>query len=510
MTRGPDGRPNDADRGASASADLSAGADVDADADSDTGADADVRNNPRSTIGPTRRGFLRATAGTAAAVAGFSAVTAATPADEYRSVVDLVDDFGADDTGEAPIDDALAEAVALDDVRIDLPEGTYWIADEGFERWRFGEGAESEEVSNVALVGHGDVTLRPTQGTHEPILTLWGERVRLENVRIDQTGHHTSTGVSVVAEEELVVRDVAVDGVGDGPAEPVDSPAEALEGAAAIIVGALDSDGTARVSNVQAPDGSIPYHRKVGCWVNELHEGDLLIEESTFSQFSDNGIYGSGPGPGDGSVRVEHCTFRNNNVSAIRLGTAGSYAKHCTVVIERDEVPVLPWGGLASRAVWLWYDFDGYLQDIDVTCDHPRGMGVYTDQSQAGPITVEDCRFEFDADGSDVVRVHAAEGLLTLENVSIVGDAGDGPAVTVTGRDVAIENLCLRQTGANRDGLHLTGVAGTVDDASIDVSGTRIVADGDVTVGSLGDGGDGSEGGCSSLPARSSSSSRSN
>ncbi|WP_276256022.1 hypothetical protein [Halomontanus rarus] len=474
MTRGPRGRPNDANR-----------EDAGAGAGTGTGAEGD----PLSATTANRRGFLRATAGTAAAVAGLSVGAAATATGEYRSVVDLVDDFGADDTGEEPIDDALAEAVALDDVRIDLPEGTYRIAADGFERWRFGEGAASEEVSNVALVGDGDVTLRPTQGTNEPLLTLWGERVRLENVRIDQTARDTSTGVSVVAEEDLLVRDVAVEGVGDGPAEVVDSPADAEEGPAAIIVGALDSDGGARVSNVRALDGSIPYHRKVGCWVNELHEGDLLIEESTFSQFSDNGIYGSGPGPGDGSVRVEHCTFRNNNVSAIRLGTSGSYAKHCTVVIERDEVPVLPWGGLASRAVWLWYDFDGTLQDIDITSDHPRGMGIYTDPSQTGPITVADCRLEFHADGSEVVRAHAAEGPLTLENVSIVGEAGDGPTITVTGRDVAIENLCLRQTGANRDGLHLTGADGTIDASSIDVTGRRIVADGDVTVGPLDDAG---------------------
>ncbi|WP_247004532.1 hypothetical protein [Halosolutus gelatinilyticus] len=430
------------------------------------------------------------------AAAGLSAVGTTAAAGDYTTVVNIVDDCGADNTGTEPINDALNEAVA-DDTKVVFPDGTYWIAGDGFTRWRFGEGDEGRELSNVALVGRGDVTLRPTADTNPYIITLWGDAIRIENFRVDQTAHHTSTGISAVAADELVLRDLTFVGAGDGPGGPTDDYGDGGErtGPFNLIPGISDPDGSGLIRNVHSPDGTVPYYRKGGCWVNFLlHRGHLQIERCSFENFSDNAIYASGPGRpsgGGGSVGVENCFFRNNNVSSIRLGTAGSYAKNCTVVFDGEGPPPLPWGGLTGRTAWLWYEFDGYLENIDVVSDHEAGHGVYdrngTAYEQPNSIDLQNCRFELNADGTDAVRVLSGGDAVTARNVSVTGDAGDGAALTIQDRELDVDNLCVHQSGADRDGLDLAGVTGSITNAAIDVTGEQIVTDeeSDVTVRNL-------------------------
>ena len=430
---------------------------------------------------PRRRSLLRAAAGAALVGGSVSALSSSAAAQQYEHVVDIVEDFGADPTGEETINDALADAVALDDVKIVFPSGTYWIGDGGFVRWRFGDGEEGEEVSNVALVGDGDVTLRPTPDTADIMITLWGDSVRIENVTIDQSATDTSTGISPVA-SELVVRDVSFQGTGDGPGGPTDDYGDNGErdGPFNILPGVEGSDNTGIIENVHMPDGTAPYYRKGGMWVNFLlHQGHLQINRCSFEGFSDNAVYASGPGRsigGGGSVGVENCFFRNNNTTAIRLGTPGSYAKNCTVVFD-GEIPPLPWGAVTGRAAWLWYGFDGTLENIDVVSDHDRGVGFYTHPSQSESFSVSNCRFELNADGTDALRSFTEGGPITARNVSITGEAGEEAPLRFANREVRFAELCLHQTGADRDGIWLTDATATIQESMIDVTGEQIVAD---------------------------------
>jgi hypothetical protein len=409
----------------------------------------------------------------AAVLGGLGVSGTAVAIDRYGTVVDLVDDFGADPTGEEPINEDLHEAVS-DDTKVIFPEGTYRVGDNGFHRWDFGQGIEGERVSNVALVGDGDVTLVPDAEIDDFIFAIWGDDVHIEGFHINETPEDTAVGLSHLCEDRLVVRNISFEGVSD------------TEGALTKLGPAVtDPDGKAVVEDFHIPDGSTDYTDHTAVWVFPDHAGDIHFNRCSIQGMSDNALYGSPPGMpggGGGSVRVENSYFKNNNVTAIRLGTPGSYAKNCTVVTEEGEIPPNPWGAITSRAGWVWYNFDGYYENIDVIHDHPNGEGIldHDDETRDLALEVRNCRFELNNDSSHAIRF-ADPGVetLSLQNVHVTGEAGDGAAVGLGNCEVDANNLCLTQTGEDRDGVSASSVTGTIGQSKIDVTGERIVEDDD-------------------------------
>ncbi|WP_121744863.1 hypothetical protein [Natronorubrum halophilum] len=427
---------------------------------------------------PTRRSVLRtAAAGTAVVGLGLGVTGSVAASDEYGTVVNLVDDFGADPTGEEPIDDVLDEAVQ-NDTKVIFPEGEYYLEEGGFHRNGAGtaasfdpDGTPEEYVFDVALVGQGDVTLRPAEGVETFVLALWGDGVRVENFRIDQTAAETNVGMSYLVQNDLVVRDIVYEGLAD------------TWGTVKIGPGIVEPDGTGLIENFHVPDGSMGYGRETGAWVFPDHAGDLLFKRCSFKGLADNAIYASGPGGnGNGSVGVENCYFENNNVSSIRLGTPGSYAKNCTVVLDGYIPEYDTWGAVTARAVWLWSEFGGELRNIDVRCNHESSYGVLDYAGHDGAVAMRNCRFEMNADGNQAVDLTNGTADIAMKNTSITGDASGGTALELTDSAVAIQNLCLAQSGADRDGVTLENATGTIRNARIDVTGEQVVTDGDSDV----------------------------
>lgn len=439
-----------------------------------------------------RRRYLQlAGVGLLAGAAGVPSVAASD--DEYDVVLDVVDDLGADNTGTDAINDVLEIVDEHDSLKLVFPEGEYLLENgpggDGFARWDFGAGDEEGRVGKLALVGDGDVTLTPPDGGRHNILTLWGEELHIENFTVDQTADDTSTGITTVAEDQLLIKDIHYDGKVTGDYVEVDAPGDPaiLDDPTCLIPGLLHEDGVGLVENVRAPDGAASYSRKGAVWVNFLHAGDLLFNRCEFSNFSDNALYGSPPGQGPplgqgGSVRVENCFFKNNNITAIRLGTPGSYAKNCVVVTEEGEIPATPWGAITSRAGWVWYNFDGYYENIDVIHDHPSGEGIldHGDNTRNLNLDVRNCRFELNNDGAHAIRF-SDPGVesLTVRNLNVTGDGGYGEALEFGNADIDVRNVCVAQSGDERDGITLANVSGTIVNANIDVSGERITGDED-------------------------------
>lgn len=466
------------------------------------GSAADDKTDNGSSLGrPNRRSFLKGAAGAAAVGAGLAAGSTATASEEYGTVYDAVADLGADPTGEEPINDALAEAVDnKESVKVIFPDGDYLVDEgdggNGFARWDFGEGDEEGRLGDIALVGEGNVTVRPRDGHRHHVFILFAERLHIENFTVDQTADDTSSGIYPAAEEELYVGDIYYDGKVTGDYVEYDSVEEYAEADQAgefindpfaLTPTLLNETGAGVVENIQAPHGVEPYSRKGAVWVPFTHAGDVLFRNCEFSNFSDNALYGSPPGQGPplgegGSVRVEKCHFENNNITAIRLGTPGSYAKNCTVITEEGEIPATPWGAITSRAGWVWYDFNGSYRNIDVIHNHPAGEGIldHNDNTRDLHLDVQNCRFELNAEGSNAIRaMDPGVETLTARNIRVTGDAGEGSVVELGNTAVDIRNLCLSQSGAGRDGISISNAAGTIVNADIDVTGEQIVGDAD-------------------------------
>ena len=491
----------------------------------DHGSSDDSRTIEHTTV--NRRRYLQlAGAGLLAGAAGVPSVAASD--DEYDVVLDVVDDLGADNTGSEPINDALAAATAdveydfshyapaqgwpmpaideidFDDggVKVIFPEGEYVIEAGargfGFTRWGISPAHPEEQqfLGKLALVGEGDgdAILRPAEGGRHPIFTLWGRDLRIENFTVDQTVDDTSSGITVQGSDQLVIKDIHFDGKVTGDyvetphwQDPEYDPSVILDDPFCVGPGVFGRDGTGVIENVRAPDGVQPFSRKGGCWVTFHHAGDLLFQSCEFSNFSDNAIYASPPGQHngqEGSVRVENCHFENNNITAIRLGSPGSYAKDCTVVTEEGEIPATPWGAITSRAGWIWHSFDGTYENIDVVHDHPNGEGILEHWSHHGSLEVVNSRFELNRDGRHAVRYLQGGDEVRLNNVHVAGDAGTGSALLLGNCDATVNNLRVTQSGADRDGISFQNATGMVNNPSIDVTGEAIVADGesDVTV----------------------------
>ena len=498
-------------------------------AESDVGdrSNADAESVPSK--GPSRRSVLQSTAGLAMAAGvsatGTTAIAGTAAADdEYGTVYNIVDDFGADPTGQEPINDALAEATAEveydfshyapadgspigaaeeidfddDGVKVVFPPGEYVVENgpggNGFTRWGISPDIEEEQqfLGKLALVGEGDqdAVLRTTEGGRYTLLTLWGRDVTVENFTVDHTPHDTSTGITAQGSERMAIRDIYFDGKVTGPYEETPHPNDdqakynelVLDDPNCVNPGVFGADGTGLVENVRAPGGVESLSRKGGSWVTFHHAGDLLFDRCEFSYMADNAIYASPPGmTGNGqggSVRVENSLFRNNNVTAIRLGTPGSYAKNCTVITEEGEIPATPWGAVTSRAGWVWYNFDGFYEDIDVVHDSSRGVGIiaHGDDTRNLSLDVRNCRFELNNGAEGIVIAQHGVEDVSVENVAITGDSSGGAAMEFEFTDVEIADLCLTQSGSSRHGIQFgSDLDASITNAIVDVTGEALV-----------------------------------
>ncbi|WP_224270993.1 right-handed parallel beta-helix repeat-containing protein [Haloprofundus salinisoli] len=415
-----------------------------------------------------RRSFCRAlgAASASAFVASGSAVgetsgISSSDDDQYDKVVNIVEDYDADPTGNESVNDAFEEAVGKN-TKVVFPEGVYL-----FDRL-----SRFYEAENTAVVGEGDVTFTVPDGYDYYILSLRGTGVHFENVTIDYTAPETDASVAFQSDDDFLVKDVHFKGVRDADG-----------GSNFCLLAAVTSpEGEGVIESVQCPDGAKDRVRKGGMWLYRSHSGALTINRCSFEGFSDNGIYASGPGGrGNGPVRVENCFFRNNNVSNIRLGTPGSYAENCTIIVDGDGATLLPWSGEYgnSRAVWLWHDFDGHVANCDILLNHPSGNGILYRPETSVAGDVSNTRIEINADGRHAIWARSDGEDLRFENIHVSGTASNDSVVNLTDRNATFENCCIEQTGESRDGFDLNGSAVRVYNTNLSVTGENFDTDAD-------------------------------
>ncbi len=402
-------------------------------------------------------------------VCGVATVAKAGCLSRFRSEpvpADAIDitNHGADPTGEQSIHSAL-ESAAEDGSTIYFPRGEYALD----ETWSF------EGFEQFSMVGH-EATIVPAEGFDTQLFRLNSREdpatLRFEGFSFDLTAPNTGGRLlDAQVHSELVVRDLAVEGRSDG-------------GPNLFRLDVTDSAGSGLVEQLSAPDGAVGGSTISGCYVGNRNRGDIRFVDCHIEGFPDNGLYADPPA---GRMVVEGGYYANSGISNVRV-----------------------------RA-------DSLVENVHVRCNNSsegfenmRGIRLtnYTPQSQAAPAVVRNCTVEVvdvsssdgaielssdlaaavvydtqiraDVDGVPALRAKAptdsfadSEGAngFQCDNVRITGSAATDSAVYIVDRNGCVfSNLCVHQTGTNRNGIEfLRSDNNTVQNSYFNISGEPVV-----------------------------------
>lgn len=347
--------------------------------------------------------------------------------DEYDTVVDVVD-AGADNSGERPINDVLAD-LRGDDTLLIFPDGRYYMN----EKFRF------TDFEHFGLVGKEDATLVPPDywgfdddshklfrlGTHYAP----GRDLHIENFTVDFTAPNTGARTfEATVSDGLTVKNVDVVGRHDsgtwGPG----------------LFRVTDPDGTGLVAGFRAPDGGaandetpadmLEHGGPSGIITNWSHRGTIRYRNCVLGAFPDNGLYAAG---GDGTVVVDGGTYRNSGTASIRLGGDGGTIDGATVVVDDDPF------GYPQEGIRLDYGDWFELVNLDVNVPKPNGEAINV-QDPVGGAFLKHSSVYVGEDADVGVRINSGVGPTYFEDVDVAID-GSNNAIQVLGPDAAEVNL---------------------------------------------------------------------
>ena len=411
-----------------------------------------------------RRTYLKSAG---AALGSCVLATRGATATNYERTVDIVE-AGADPTGSRPIDDVFHD-VARDGTLVEFPDGEYLV-----------DHMSLYSLTNFGMRATGDATLVPGPN-YDDDTWIGGAETRnllIEGFTLDTTGAGVSPCVTISSYGGLVVRDVHK----RGPQN---------DGSTAFSFRVVDAGGEGLVENLRVPDGCTSGDA-VGVYVNTT--GPLTLRDCHIEGFGNNGLYASGS---DGPVQVEGGLFRDNDVTSIRLGSAGSYVRGTNVEVTDPDKD-----GGNYRAIRV-SDGPGpvTIEDVDVRLEAGQGTGGIVCAFDGGSFDLRNSRIyvgpNYTIVGSDRTTGHAilvddASGIddpgeRTIRNVSITGGGNDYPAIELNRDNNHLQGVEIHQDGNGRDGVHVApgSTNNSVVDCAIEVTGRQITNDGGVHVGNL-------------------------
>lgn len=254
--------------------------------------------------------------------------TAAIAEDQYNRVIDIVEDGGADNTGQESITPVLREQCG-DNTLLKFPPGEYYMD----EQFRF------TGFTNFGMVGD-NATIVPADyhnfdGPQYRLFRMGvyyspGKDFRFENFTIDQTGKDTGIRtVEAQISDGLAVRNIDVVGQHDsgtyGPG----------------LFDITSANGSGVVEQFNAPDGgeyseNTPgdlWRGPTGILSTKYHEGTVEFKDCTLGAFPDNGLYAVT----NGTIQVQGGTYKNSEAASVRLGGDSCKVQDTTVVVDNNR-----------------------------------------------------------------------------------------------------------------------------------------------------------------------------
>lgn len=402
-----------------------------------------------------RRDYLKL-AGSAAAGTALATGTVAAS----QRTLDVVDDLGADNSGNSPID-ADVQPHIEDNTRLEFPDGRYLI-----------DNLTTYDVENVTIVGTGDATLVPGDYPTSNDVWIGGSAVRdlrFEGFTLDTGGAGPVVGFG--AYDGLVLRDITKVGTHTSTRAP-------------FTFSIWNEDGHGLVENLRATDGDA-YGDSVGAaGIYTDAKGAMTFTNCELAGWGDNGLYASNA---SGTVWVNGGTYENNNISQVRLSSPGSTVKAATIRVDEPRGP-----GANMRGVRVC-DGPGPVDivDCDIIMERGQGSGGVVTTADGGTTNVRSSRIQVGENytiprtdgsitsyGALVRKPYESDPYagLTVRDTSFTGGGSEGSAILSRRGNTVVDGCCIDQTGDSRDGVwfqtHLGG--NTVKDSTIDVTGKTV------------------------------------
>jgi len=375
-----------------------------------------------------------------------------------------ITDHGGDPTGEESILPAL-ESAAEDAAAIYFPSGRYALG----ETWSV------DGFRELSLFGP-EATIVVDEGFESHLFHLHSRdrpaSLRVEGLSFDLTA--PSTGGRVLdaqITDDLVVRDLSVTGTVD-------------KGPNLFRFDVTDSDGEGLIERLSAPDGAAAGSTISGCYIGNRNQGDMRFIDCNVEGFPDNGLYADPPG---GRMVVRGGYYANSGISNVRV-RAGSLVENVHVRCDHS-----PEGFRNMRGIRL----TNYAPDPDAPpavvrdctveiIDASSSDGAIELSSDLNAAEVYDTEIRIDVDTIHALRAKAPTESVAdsdsttgfqCENVRITGSAANDSAVYIVDRDGSrFDNLCVHQTGQNRNGIELLrSNDNTVENSYFNITGEPVV-----------------------------------
>ncbi len=431
-------------------------------------------DDSNSNDGTTRRTFLKGVSAAGLCAAGTSAMTDRASAhhqylDEYGTVVNMVEDAGADPEGEEPIN-PLLEEYADDDTMLLFPPGRYRMN----RQFRF------TGFEHFAIVGMYNVTIVPDNYHDFDDGGDWnyrlfrlgvsyspGRSLLVEDINVDQTAADTGIRVlDVDVEDDLTVRNVNIYGEHDS----------GTWGSGRFVIS--DPNGSGVVENFNAPDGgewteNTPgdklWRGPTGIICNDYNKGTMTFKDCSLGGFPDNGLYAAN---GSGQVIVDGGVYKNSQTASVRIGGEDSVVKNARIVVDDSN------GRGNQHAIRA--ESSNYIRviDCDIEITDPNGCAIKTMdvglfllqgttvrtagdevvhglliQDGARLARIKESKFVHDAAGGFSIWVKDGDDAVHLEDTVFRGDGGHvsaRAAIRCDRNDCRFRNLDIEQTGSSR------------------------------------------------------------
>jgi len=378
-------------------------------------------------------------------------------AERFADVLNVAD-LGAATDASRSINALLDEHVA-DDTLLFFPPG----------RYRMTDSFTLPSFSNVGITGER-ATIVPPDGYSGYLFTLGqpgaATDLLVENLSFDFSAKDTGARpIQALVDDGMTVRDVTVRGVQD-------------TGQDMMRFDVTAPDGGGLVERMKLPDGGAVETPTTGCLVGPTSEGALTFRDCHIEGFPDNGLYAS---PAKGPVHVVGGYYANNGISSVRLG-GGGVVRDAHIRCDTARRGIENMRGIRLRQGDTASVENCRVELLDATYSD----GAITVAPWLTSATIRNTKITVDVDHVPAVKMKTPTGSarssgpdVRCENVHIDGAAAHRAAVEVVDRDSCVfDGLCITQTGASRNGIHLLRSNDTVvRDAAIDVTGEPIVLD---------------------------------